>query len=99
MLIKILAVCTVSLAVGICLKTFSYTQSDLWFFGGIALGLLVFTGVVDFIYYTDIRNVLKRPLELLAVTVLTLASLWYSALIFWAMTLTFRMRIRSPACQ
>ena len=70
-LIKILAVCTVSLAVGICLKTFSYTQSDLWFFGGIALGLLVFTGVVDFIYYTDIRNVLKRPLELLAVTVLT----------------------------
>ena len=70
-LIKILAVCTVSLAVGIFLKTFSYTQSDLWFFGGIALGLLVFTGVVDFIYYTDIRNVLKRPLELLAVTVLT----------------------------
>ena len=37
-LIKILAVCTVSLAVGIFLKTFSYTQSDLWFFGGMLWG-------------------------------------------------------------
>lgn len=70
-LIKLLAVCAASLGVGICLKTFSYTQSDLWFFGGIALGILVFTGVLDFIFYTDIRNVLKKPLELLAVTALT----------------------------
>ena len=70
-LIKLLAVCAASLSVGICIKTFSYIQSDFWFFGGIALGLLVFSGVMDFIYSTDIRSVLKNPLELLTVTLLT----------------------------
>ncbi len=63
-LIEFLVVVIASLGVGIYLKMFSYTQSNLWFFGGIVAGVLIFTALMDFIYSMDIKAILKKPVQM-----------------------------------
>lgn len=70
-LIEFLTVVSASLGIGICLKTFSYTQSDIWFFGGITAGVVVLTAAVDFIYCMDIRGVLRKPFTVMGIAVMT----------------------------
>lgn len=77
-LIEFVVVVIASLGVGIYLKMFSYTQSDLWFFGGIVAGGLIFTALMDFIYSMDIKTILKKPIQ----TILTLGTAVAIALIF-----------------
>lgn len=79
MLIQLLAAVAASLGVGICLKNFSYTRSDVWFFGGMGIGVVVFTAMIDFLYCSDIRGVLKKPLQLCVI-----------ALVTFSIALTFR---------
>lgn len=68
---KLFVVTLAALAAGLYIKKFSYTQSDLWFFGGLALGVVVAYALLEFLFQGDLRSVWKPGGQFAAVAVLS----------------------------
>lgn len=69
--LKLFVVTLAALGAGLYIKKFSYTQSDLWFFGGLALGVVVAYALLEFVFQGDLRAVWKPRGQFAAVAVLS----------------------------
>ncbi|MDY3918074.1 MAG: DUF6449 domain-containing protein [Candidatus Limivivens sp.] len=62
--LKFLLTVPAAMGTGLFMADLAKQNSDIWFFGGIIFCAVLFSGLVEFIYHTDIREVFKPKLQL-----------------------------------
>ncbi|MEE0418478.1 MAG: DUF6449 domain-containing protein [Lachnospiraceae bacterium] len=71
-IIKVLLVIPLSLMVGLYLSMMMSNNRTIWFFGGIVVGVIVLSAVIEFIYHVNMREIFAHKLQIVIVGAVTL---------------------------